>query len=66
MAPITRVTPGAGSCLNETDDVEPDCQQSFWGPNSPRLLEVRRADDPTNQFSVHHGVGSEQPAGACA
>jgi FAD/FMN-containing dehydrogenase len=56
---LRAATPGAGSYLNETDYFEPDWQDSFWGPNYPRLLEIKRRYDPRNVFRVHHGVGSE-------
>jgi len=58
---LRAATPGAGSYLNETDYFEPDWQDSFWGPNYPRLLEVKRRYDPQNVFRVHHGIGSEAP-----
>jgi hypothetical protein len=35
-------------------------QQSFWGPNYPRLLAVKDKYDPDGLFFVHHGVGSER------
>jgi hypothetical protein len=60
MEPIRRVTPASGSYVNETDYFETDWQQSFWGDNYPRLLEIKRRYDPTNLFCVHHGVGSEE------
>ncbi|MFZ0668018.1 MAG: FAD-binding oxidoreductase [Acidimicrobiales bacterium] len=59
IAAIRQVTPGAGSYLNETDYFEADWQESFWGSNYPRLLEIKRKYDPTNLLRVHHGVGSE-------
>jgi FAD/FMN-containing dehydrogenase len=58
---LRAVTPGAGSYGNETDYFEPDWQDSFWGPNYPRLLEIKQRYDPQNVFRVHHGVGSEEP-----
>jgi len=61
-AVLPAITPGAGSYLNETDYFEPDWQDSFWGPNYRRLLEIKRRYDPRNMFRVHHGVGSEAPA----
>jgi FAD/FMN-containing dehydrogenase len=61
MDVLRALTPGAGSYVNETDYFEPDWQDSFWGPNYPRLLEIKRRYDPQNVFRVHHGVGSEAP-----
>jgi FAD/FMN-containing dehydrogenase len=61
MDALRALAPGAGSYLNETDYFEPDWQDSFWGPNYPRLLEIKRRYDPQNIFRVHHGVGSEAP-----
>jgi FAD/FMN-containing dehydrogenase len=61
MDVLRMLTPGAGSYVNETDYFEPDWQDSFWGPNYPRLLEIKRRYDPQNIFRVHHGVGSEAP-----
>jgi FAD/FMN-containing dehydrogenase len=59
MDVIRALTPDSGSYLNETDYFEPGWQRGFWGGNYPRLLEIKRAYDPTNLFRVHHGVGSE-------
>jgi FAD/FMN-containing dehydrogenase len=61
MDVLRALTPGAGSYVNETDYFEPDWQDSFWGANYPRLLEIKRRYDPHNVFRVHHGVGSEAP-----
>jgi FAD/FMN-containing dehydrogenase len=61
MGVLRAATPGAGSYVNETDYFEPDWQDTFWGPNYPRLLEIKRRYDPQNMFRVHHGVGSEAP-----
>ncbi len=59
MEIIRDATPGAGSYVNETDYFEPDWQHSLWGENFARLLAIKQRYDPTNLFSVHHGVGSE-------
>ncbi len=56
---IREATPGAGSYVNEVDYFEPDWQESFWGSNYARLLEIKQKYDPHNLFRVHHGVGSE-------
>jgi FAD/FMN-containing dehydrogenase len=56
---IRAAAPDAGSYVNETDYHQPDWQQSFWGGNYARLLEIKHVYDPGNLFRVHHGVGSE-------
>jgi len=59
MAPLRAMAPGAGSYVNETDYFEHNWQDTFWGTNYPRLLDVKRRYDPDNLFRVHHAVGSE-------
>jgi hypothetical protein len=61
MSLVRAITPVAGSYVNETDYFEPDWQDSFWGANYPRLLEIKHSRDPGNLLRVHHGVGSEEP-----
>lgn len=60
FGPLRKLTPDGGAYLNEAVVNEPDWQQSFWGNNYPRLLEVKKKWDPKGLFYVHHGVGSEQ------
>ena len=59
MDELLKVVTKAGSYVSESDFFERSWQQSFWGPNYPRLS-GRRKDDPTGLFFVHHGVGSEE------
>ena len=59
MPQIEAVTPGSGSYMNEADFRQPNWQQSFYGPNYGRLLEVKRKWDPSSLFYVLKGVGSE-------
>ena len=59
LGPIRKLTPTGGAYGNEADISEPDWQQSFWGSNYPRLLEIKKKRDPTDLFYVWHGVGSE-------
>ncbi len=59
MRVIRDATPGSGSYVNEADYFEPDWQQSFWGENYQRLLEIKRKYDPEGLFYCHHCVGSE-------
>ena len=59
MAELRKLVPQPGSYVSESDYFERSWQQSFWGPNYPRLLAVKRRYDPDGLFFVHHGVGSE-------
>ena len=59
MSELKSVAPGAGSYFAESDFFEPDWQTSYWGPNYPRLLSIKKKYDPAGLFLVHHGVGSE-------
>jgi FAD/FMN-containing dehydrogenase len=60
MRELKKLAPAAGSYFAESDFFEPDWQKSYWGPNYPRLLSIKRKYDPGGLFFVHHGVGSEE------
>ncbi|KAF3012995.1 hypothetical protein E8E14_006946 [Neopestalotiopsis sp. 37M] len=53
------LTPGSGAYINEADPAEPEWQQSFFGDNYPRLLEIKRNRDPWGVFWALTTVGSE-------
>lgn len=53
------ISPGAGGYLAESERLEPNFQQAFFGTNYPKLLEVKKKYDPTELFWVSTGVGSE-------
>jgi FAD/FMN-containing dehydrogenase len=59
MSELKSLAPGAGAYFAESDFFEPQWQTSYWGPNYPRLLSIKRKYDPAGLFFVHHGVGSE-------
>jgi hypothetical protein len=59
MSELIGVAPGAGSYFAESDFFERDWQTSYWGPNYPRLLSIKKKYDSAGLFFVHHGVGSE-------
>jgi len=59
MDELRKIAPNAGSCVSETNFFERSWQQSFWGPNYPKLRAVKAKYDPADLFFVHHGVGSE-------
>ncbi len=54
------VTPGAGAYMNEGDPTEPNWQQSFYGRNYARLLDIKKRVDPWGLFWAQTTVGSEE------
>jgi FAD/FMN-containing dehydrogenase len=58
---VRTAAPDAGTYANEADYFEENWQRQFYGPNYPRLLEIKKKVDPDNLFRVHHGVGSDLP-----
>lgn len=57
--PWRDVSPDAGSYMGEADPAEPDWQQSFYGENYDRLLEIKNKVDPSGLFWAQTAVGSE-------
>lgn len=57
VQPFKALTPGGGSYLNEGDWSEENWQQTFFGANYDRLLEVKRRYDPTGLFNCWKCVG---------
>lgn len=60
---LQTVLPGAGQYVNEGDPSEKNWQQSFWGDNYERLLQVKKSYYPENTFQCHQCVGSEGNVG---
>ncbi|KAJ7806310.1 FAD-binding domain-containing protein [Mycena olivaceomarginata] len=58
VKPFRDLTPSGGQYLNEPDIFVPDYTAANWGTNYPRLLEIKKAVDPTNQLLVAQGVGA--------
>jgi hypothetical protein len=54
----TAGTDGA-TYVNEGDLNEPNWQESYWGPNYPRLLELRKKWDPTGVLYTKTTPGTE-------
>ena len=52
--------PDSGAYSNEADFNEPDFQTTLFGPNYPKLLEIKKKYDPNGLFIVRAGVGSEE------
>ena len=40
---------------------EPNHEQTFWGPNYDRLLQIKKSVDPDNVMQVWQGVGWDGP-----
>ncbi len=59
MEGLKKMVPMKGSYLNETDYFEENWQESFWGSNYNKLLNVKNHYDPDGLFFTHHGVGTE-------
>jgi FAD/FMN-containing dehydrogenase len=59
MSALKALGADGGAYFAESDYFEKHWQQAYWGPNYPKLLEVKRKYDPDGLFFVHHGVGSE-------
>jgi FAD/FMN-containing dehydrogenase len=57
---LQKVAPDTGSYVAESSFFEAEWQKSYWGPNYPKLLNIKKKYDPDGLFFVHHGVGSEE------
>lgn len=57
IEPFKALTPGGGCYMNEGDWTEENWQQTFFGSNYDRLLEVKRKYDPTGLFNCWKCVG---------
>ncbi|KAI5861383.1 FAD-binding domain-containing protein [Durotheca rogersii] len=54
-----QVSPGSGAYLSESDYIEPNFQQSFWGDKYDRLYRLKKKMDPWDVFYAQNAVGSE-------
>ena len=57
---LRKVAPDAGTYVAESSFFERDWQRAYWGPNYPKLQQLKKKYDPGGLFFVHHGVGSEE------
>ena len=60
MSHLRALVQEPGSYVSESNYFEKEFQQSYWGGNYARLVEVKRKYDPDGLFFVHDGVSSEQ------
>jgi hypothetical protein len=57
LKPAKALTPGGGAYFNEASYEEPEWQQTYFGDNYPRLLEVKRNYDSDHVFDCWKCVG---------
>jgi hypothetical protein len=57
LEPAKALTPGGGAYMNEASYREPEWEQTFFGDNYPRLLEIKRKYDPDHVFDCWKCVG---------
>lgn len=57
IEPFKALTPGGGCYMNEGDWLEENWQQTFFGSNYDRLLQIKRRYDPSGLFNCWKCVG---------
>lgn len=57
LDPLKKLSPGGGAYFNEAHYGEPDWQETFFGTNYNRLLEIKNQYDPTHMFDCWKCVG---------
>jgi hypothetical protein len=57
LEPLKELTPGGGAYFNEAHYGEPDWEDTFFGANYGRLVEVKERYDPTHIFDCWKCVG---------
>ncbi|KAK7430392.1 hypothetical protein QQZ08_003140 [Neonectria magnoliae] len=60
LAKWRAITPGSGAYMSESDYIEPNFQQSFWGSNYEMALTLKEKWDPRELFYATNAVGSEK------
>ncbi|KAH7165981.1 hypothetical protein EDB81DRAFT_918197 [Dactylonectria macrodidyma] len=54
------ITPGSGAYMSESDYIEPNFTQSFWGASYDLALKMKEKWDPRELFYATNAVGSEK------
>ncbi|KAK5654328.1 hypothetical protein OQA88_7506 [Cercophora sp. LCS_1] len=57
---LKELAPNTGAYVNEASKYEENWQQTFWGSNYAKLLELKRKVDPDDVFWCQPCVGSER------
>ncbi|KAF2182160.1 FAD/FMN-containing isoamyl alcohol oxidase-like protein MreA [Zopfia rhizophila CBS 207.26] len=58
-AALRKAGPDGATYVNEGDLYEPNWQESYWGSNYPKLLEIRKKYDPEGVFYTQTTPGTE-------
>ncbi|KAH8116292.1 FAD-binding domain-containing protein [Phellopilus nigrolimitatus] len=61
---LREIAPDSGAYFNEGDVYEPDHEKSYWGPNYPRLLQLKNKYDPFHLLDCWQCVGWKGAADA--
>jgi hypothetical protein len=59
LGPWRATCPESGAYMSESDPLEPNFQQAFYGSNYARLYSLKQKYDPTGLFYALTAVGSE-------
>ncbi|KAL1845367.1 hypothetical protein VTK73DRAFT_619 [Phialemonium thermophilum] len=59
MQRLRDVSPGAGAYMSESDYIEPNFQQAFWGSKYAKAYQLKQKWDPLGVFYAQNAVGSE-------
>jgi FAD/FMN-containing dehydrogenase len=57
LDPLKQLSPGGGAYFNEAHYGEPDWQETFFGKNYDKLLEIKNQYDPNHIFDCWKCVG---------
>lgn len=57
LDPLKKLSPGGGAYFNEAHYGEPDWEETFFGSNYHRLLQIKNKYDPTHIFDCWKCVG---------
>lgn len=59
LGPWREISPGSGAYMSESDILEPNFQQAFYGSNYDRLYSLKQKYDPFGVLYARTAVGSE-------
>lgn len=59
---VRAISPKSGAYINESDLIEPNWEENFWGmENYTKLKSIKQKYDPTGMFRVWNGIGGLRP-----